>query len=387
MIRKVSILAPDLSGGGGTRAYLLAQVLRKLNYEVKVFGFVFGTRLYPPPPNNLQIHWVQGCNYPQFIHSARSLLKEIDGDIIYAIKPRPTSFGIALLNRLRNHRPVILDMDDWELSWYGNGKWDYHPTLRKIFGDLLRPEGALRFPEHPLYLQWMEKLISQANAVTVDTQFLKNHFGGTYLPNGKDTALFDPAQFNPEVSRAKYHLSDYRLLMFPGTARPHKGIEDVLQALEQLNQPDLRLVLVGGREIGDGYIEQLMTAGKSWIIKLPPTPVDRMPEIVAAAHLVVVPQRDALTARAQFPIKLTDGMAMAKPILSTRVGDIPEILGDTGYLVDPNSPEQLAQKIQWIFQNLDIANAQGIQARERCIKHYSIDTMATILSDVIAGIQ
>jgi glycosyltransferase involved in cell wall biosynthesis len=79
-------------------------------------------------------------------------------------------------------------------------------------------------------------------------------------------------------------------------------------------------------------------------------------------------------------------MAMAKPILSTRVGDIPEILGGTGYLVDPGSPEQLAKEIQLIFQNLDVANAQGSKARERCIKHYSTDTMATILSDVIAGL-
>jgi glycosyltransferase involved in cell wall biosynthesis len=35
-----------------------------------------------------------------------------------------------------------------------------------------------------------------------------------------------------------------------------------------------------------------------------------------------------------------------KSITPTRVSDIPEILGDTGYLVPPSSPEQLAQKIQ-----------------------------------------
>jgi hypothetical protein len=43
--------------------------------------------------------------------------------------------------------------------------------------------------------------------------------------------------------------------------------------------------------------------------------------------------------------------------------------------------------IQWIFQNLDTANAQGIKARERCIEHYSVDTMAAILADAIAGLQ
>nr|WP_322744276.1 glycosyltransferase family 4 protein [Coleofasciculus sp. LEGE 07092] len=382
-MQNVSILAPDLSGGGGTRAYLLGQVLQKLNYNVKVCGFLFGTSLYPLPPANLPVHWVSGGNYPQVLQSARNLLGQIDGDIIYAVKPRPTSFGIALLKRLLAHQPIVLDIDDWELSWFGEGQWRYRPTPKQIARDLLKPDGALRSPEHWLYLQWMEKLINRANAVTVDTKFLQYRFGGTYLPNGKDTVLFDPEPFDPDASRAKYGLSDYRVLMFPGTARPHKGIEDVLLALEQLDQPDLRLVLVGGREIGDGYIEQLMTIGKRWIVKLPSTPVDQMPEVVAAAHVVIVPQRDTLTAHAQFPIKLTDGMAMAKPIISTRVGDIPTILGDTGYLVEPNSPGQIAEKIQWIFQNLEVANERGRKARERCVAYYSTDKMAAILSELI----
>ncbi len=382
-MRKISILAPDLSGGGGTRAYLLGQVLQKLNYDVKVFGFLFGQNLYPLPPANLAVCWVAGCNYPQFFHSARNLLKEIDGEIIYAVKPKPTSFGMALFKRLRTHQSVILDIDDWELSWFGGNQWQYRPTVKQLAQDLLYPDGKLRFPDHWLYLQWMEKLISRADAVTVDTQFLKTRFGGTYLPNGKDTTLFDPERFDPEAMRAKYGLSDYRVLMFPGTARPHKGLEDVLLALDLLDQSDLRLVLVGGREIGDGYIEKLMTIGQRWIIKLPPVAIDLMPEVVSAAHVVVVPQRDTLTAHAQFPIKLTDGMAMAKPIVSTRVGDIPEILGDTGYLIDPNSPEQIAEKIKWIFQNIEEARDRGERARKRCIEFYSTDKMSAIVSEII----
>ena len=76
-----------------------------------------------------------------------------------------------------------------------------------------------------------------------------------------------------------------------------------------------------------------------------------------------------------------------KSITPTRVSDIPEILGDTGYLVPPSSPEQLAQKIQCIFAHLDAANARVIRARERCLKHYCIDTMTAILGDVIAELQ
>ena len=130
-----------------------------------------------------------------------------------------------------------------------------------------------------------------------------------------------------------------------------------------------------------------MAKWEQWIVKLPRYPVSVMPEIVSAAHIIVVPQRNTPAAQAQFPLKLTDGMAMAKPILATKVGDIPAILGDTGFLVEPSSPPQLASQIQWIFANLEVANTKGRAARTRCIQHYSIERMSEILTQVISKLQ
>lgn len=385
MTVKVSLVVSDLSGGGSVRAFLLGQVLKKMNYEVEVVGFLFGKDLYAIPPSGMSIVSVKGNKYPAFFTAAQNLLKKLDGDIIYAVKPKPTSFGISLLKQLGSRRPVLLDMDDWELSWYGGSEWKYRPTVKQLGRDILKKDGALRYPDHPLYLQWMERLVNRADAITIDTEFLKERFGGVYLPNGKDTALFDPDQYDAEASRVRYGLSGYRILMFPGAPRPHKGVEDVLIALDQLNEPDLRLVIVGGSPYDD-YDDKLIQQWGRWIIKLPRSPVEVMPEVVAAAHVVVVPQRDTLTAQAQFPLKLTDGMAMGKPILATRVGDMPDILGGTGYLVDPNSPEQIAEKIQWIFQHFNEAQEQGKRARERCVEYYSTDAMAVILSEIMADL-
>jgi glycosyltransferase involved in cell wall biosynthesis len=381
---KVSLVVSDLSGGGALRAFLLAQVLIELNYEVEVVGFQFGKELYAIPPRGIPVCAIPGKNYPGFLMDAQKVLQKIDGDIIYAVKPKPTSFGLSLLKKIETRRPMILDIDDWELSWFGGDEWKYRPSFKQLYRDIFKPQGELREPDHPLYIQWMESLISRADAVTVDTEFLKQRFGGVYLPNGKDTEMFDPAKYNPELSRERYGLSGYRVLMFPGAPRPHKGVEDVLMALEHLNEPDLKLAIVGGSPYDD-YDDRLMQQWGHWIVKLPKFPVETMPSVVAAAHIVVVPQRDTLTAVAQFPLKLTDGMAMAKPVLSTRVGDIPAILGGTGYLVEPSSPNQISQKIKWIFQNLTAANLQGMKARERCVKKYSIQAMVPILSDIIAG--
>ncbi len=376
------MIAPDLSGGGVTRVYLVASILQAAGYPVEVTGFAFGAKVYPDPPANLVVR-------PVFYDEARSplpqiqtLLRQIDGDVIYAIKPKPTSYGIALLKQVFSRCPVAVDIDDWELSWLGGDSYRYRPSPKQFFRDVFKPDGSLRKADHPLYLQWLERFVKRATAVSINTRFLQQRFGGTYLPNCKDTQLFDPSRFDPHTSREKYGLTGYRVLMFPGTARPHKGLEDILFAMDQLNWADLRLVIVGGRK-PDNYEDQLLEQWGRWIIKIPPQAPETMPEVVAAADVVVVPQRDSPIAKAQFPIKLTDGMAMAKPILTTRVGDIPEILGDAGYLVDPGSPAQLATTLERIFADFDTATQIGKAARVRCEKDYSIATAATIMAAIM----
>ncbi|MDZ8188507.1 MAG: glycosyltransferase family 4 protein [Nostoc sp. ChiSLP02] len=380
---KISLLVSDLSSAAILRAYLIATALINLGYEVEIMGFLFGNNLYRNLPTELKIYDFPGKNFPDFFGQIQEILPKITGDIIYAIKPQIASFGVALIKKIFSNKPLILDIDDWELSWHGGDDWGYHPAFKQLARDLLKPDGALRNPHHPLYVKWMEGLISQANAVTVHTKFLQQRFGGVFVPNGKDTSLFDPTQYDAESSRSRYGLSEYRILMFPGAPRPYKGLEDILIALDKINQPDLRLVIVGGSPYDD-YDRKLEQQWGRWIIKLPKYPADVMPDLIAAAHIVVVPQRDTPETRAQFPLKLTDGMAMAKPVLTTRVGDIPQILGDTGYLVEPACPEQLAEKIQFIFNNLESANQQGIKARQRCVEHFSIEAMASTLKSVIA---
>ncbi|MBW4467531.1 MAG: glycosyltransferase family 4 protein [Pegethrix bostrychoides GSE-TBD4-15B] len=387
---KISILVSDLSKsgagrwGGAVRPFLLAQALRQAGYTTELIGFTEGEAAVVSTPE-LPVKSVQGRLYPQFCGSAHKLLQQIEGDILYAYKPKPSSFGLALIHRLTTRKPLILDIDDWELSWHGGDDYRYQWGIKSSIRDFLMPAGALRQPDHPLYLQRMETLIRQADAVTVHNQFLAQRFGGAFVPNGKDVKLFDPQQYGSQALKQRYGLANYRTLMFPGAPRPYKGLEDVLAALDLLDQPDLRLVIVGGSPYDD-YDQHLMQQWSHRIIQLPRQPADQMPEIVAAADVIVVPQRDTAATRAQFPLKLTDGMAMAKPVLASRVGDIPSILADTGYLVDPDAPDQLATAIQSIFADPAAAAHKGLSARARCVEHYSIEAMSKRLAGVISNL-
>ena len=371
---KVSTIASDLAGGGITRVYLVASVLQQMGCEVTVIGPRFGPELYPPPPT-LKVISIPAKQSLSYVTALRQVLSRTDGDLIYAIKPRLPSLGTALLKKTFSKQPVIVDIDDWEMSWVK----PYRPKVKQLARDILKPSGALHNPEHALYVEWMENCIRQADGVSVTTHFLRDRFGGHYLPNGKDTQIFDPDRYSPSLSRQKYGLDSYKVLMFPGTVRPHKGLEDVLEALDQLDWPDLRLVIVGGNQ-PDDYEDKLFRQWSRWLIKLPRFPTEEMAEVVAAAHIVVVPQRDFATARAQFPLKLTDGMSMAKPVIATRVGDIPEILEDVGYLVDPQAPSQIAEKITLIFGDLEAAHQTGKRARDKCVAHYSTQSMAKQLT-------
>ncbi|MDT8388649.1 MAG: glycosyltransferase [Thiogranum sp.] len=381
-----------------TRAYALAQALAHTGYDVEISGLkLTAGPLYPVPPSSVNVKQI---NSHSRLFGLLRLAFALDGDIVYAIKPRLSSYGVALLKRRLSGTPVVLDIDDWEMAEMAPhirppGKKASRPRSPRSFGTRVAGRArrmlrnGLRWldPADVRYLRWLDKTICSADAITVNTRLLHIRYGGTYVPQCKDTGIYDPDKYDPESSRRRYGLSDYIVLMFPGTARPHKGLEDILTAMDALQNRNARLVIVGGRSCCESYVAQLMQRWSHWIVRLPSFPQEQMPEIVAAAHVIVVPQRDTGIARAQFPMKLTDGMAMAKPILATSVGDIPEILGSCGYLVAPSSPEQLTRVLKRILEQPQAATTRGNQARERFLRCYSLGAVGPVLSGVFETLR
>jgi len=394
--KKISIVAHDLAGGGMTRAYALAQALVHTGHDVEIIGIKLTSGpIYPVPPENITVTEVSGfC----LVHRIWKLLSRINGDIIYAIKPRPTSYGVALLKRSIAGCPVMLDIDDWEQGLMESRREDHlsspspkhrvQAIMRSLKSRLRGYLGYRRWlnPADKRYIRWLERTISRADAVTVNTRFLRQLYGGLYVPHCKDIGKYDPDNYDPGESRMRHGLADYIVIMFPGTPRVHKGLEDILVAIELLQNPDIRLVLVGGRSSSNAYVETLMERWGQWIVRLPTFSADAMPGIIAAAHVVVIPQRNTSVACAQFPMKLTDAMAMAKPILTTTVGDIPEILDGTGYLVQPSRPEELAEMLVHILGNPQSAASRAGKARERLARSFSLGAVGPELSAAIKAL-
>lgn len=97
------------------------------------------------------------------------------------------------------------------------------------------------------------------------------------------------------------------------------------------------------------------------------------------ADAVVIPQRKSFATVGQVPAKIFDVMTMAKPIIATNVSDLHEILDGCGWIVEPENPEQLAQKIKYVLDNPLEAVTMGCKARQKCIEKYSWDAMEKAL--------
>lgn len=313
--------------------------------------------------------------YPQFIFTISKMLREMEADIYIACKLRPTSFGIALLKKWFSKKPVLLDIDDWEAGFY------YHSGFWGTVGRFLNFSNPNGLP----YTWLMEKLVGFADAIIVSNKFLQNRFSGSLVHHCRDTSVLNPDHFDSQEIKKSLGLEKNQVIMFMGTPRAHKGIDDLIKAVDSLNYPDLRLVFVGA-ESSFNPVKNSPPSTQDKVVVLPKIPFKDLPRHLSAADILVVPQRDTTDTQGQIPAKLFDAMAMAKPVITTRVSDIPEVLGGFGYLVEPGNPEELALTLQHVLDHPEEAKERGFRARERCIELYDLKVMEEKLQKLIKEI-
>ncbi len=121
---KASVLCFDLSNNSFGRAVLLAQALSGF-CDVEIVGpSRKGDIWFPLRRTSFAVKSFEWKRYPFFVPVVQRILKGIDGDVILASKLMPTSFGIGLLKKWVSGKPLIVDIDDWELGFfYHSGFW------------------------------------------------------------------------------------------------------------------------------------------------------------------------------------------------------------------------------------------------------------------------
>ena len=159
-----------------------------------------------------------------------------------------------------------------------------------------------------------------------------------------------------------------------GVIRGWKGYDYFVDCaplvLEQF--PEARFVIVGS---GPGY-ESIQSRVKNknlekFIFVLGHR--EDIPEILGGIDVQVL----ASYAGEGTPQVIPQAFAMKTPIVATRVGSVPELLGhgERGILVEPKNPEDLAKGILKFLKDREMAQAVAEKAYSFCIKELNIEKM------------
>jgi glycosyltransferase involved in cell wall biosynthesis len=356
---KISVLCFDLADNAVARALLLARLLEPLA-RVELVGPCSGPAVWEPMlSEEIPYRTLPATRFPRFAASIPALSRLADGDLLYASKPRLATAGIGHLKRLTAGKPFLLDIDDWEMGFFlRSGFWG---TVGRAL-NLANPAG----------LPWtwlMERTAWAAGGLTVASRFLQERFGGTLIPHVRDTDAWRPGCVETATVRSQLEVGNKRLVMFLGTPRSYKGVNDLCDAVASLRRPDVVLVLVG-MEPASRLAQEIGERGPG-VRLVGRIPLRDVPRYLGAADVVAVPQRDTSDTRGQVPAKIFDAMALGRPIISTRVSMIPEILDGCGLVVTAGDVTALSQGIAHLLDHPEQATALGALARERCVARYS----------------
>jgi len=185
------------------------------------------------------------------------------------------------------------------------------------------------------------------------------------IPCGVNLELFRP--LDREMAKRELGFSDEKIVLFVGRLEPLKGLDKLLESIPYLRgEQKPRLLIVGGDESSRYEEERLLEMSRNLGIEDSVTfsgsiKQERLPYFYSAADVCVIP-----SFYESFGLVALESLACGTPVVSTDVGDAGKIVrcGETGYVVEDNNPEKLAEKMDLLLAKpgRDMNTALSIRA-------------------------
>jgi len=267
-----------------------------------------------------------------------------------------------------------------------------HHTLGRVKNATLAPGDA---PEPESRLRGEQRIIAAADVLiaSTDTEYLQlscmygaSHDRLKVVPPGVDHQLFRP--MDKDAPRAALGLQSQAVMLFVGRVQPLKGIDLAIQATEQLMHALDReplLLIVGGASGsgGEDELRRLRDLATSLGVEqnvrfIGPKPHQSLPQIYAAADVVVVPSHSE-----SFGLAALEAHACGRPVVATAVGGLSHIVdnGRSGFLTEDRDPATFAARLKTLLADEQLARSMGERARMSAAR-FSWDQAAATFSDL-----
>lgn len=285
----LTIVSWDICRNHFSKAYNLAEAMQAPD-RVQMLGFrFFDEPIFPPyagVEHAFETTFLDGGEFPDWAPTFAEAAKSVHGDVVYAVKPRLPSLGVALLANHLHGTPVVLEMNDLEsvVTSPKSGQKALRTELSKV--DPADPR--LLNPYGELWTAIMESLVPKLPLRATHNKNLDDHFGGGafQMRNLKDDKFFDPDRYDRDAIRARLGFSPAdRVILFGGLVRKHKGIFRFAKLVKQAGE-NYKLLVVGSRETPD--LRKLRELGGDQVKILDPVDRNAMAEVNYASDAVIL---------------------------------------------------------------------------------------------------
>lgn len=178
-------------------------------------------------------------------------------------------------------------------------------------------------------------------------------------------------------ARTKLGLSDKDFaVIFVGRFRPGKGIIELLDSFNLINNNNIKLILIGyfdrkseNEKEYENVVRSKITSNKN-IIDLGFVPNDQLPLYYACSNAQVVPTVYEEAAG----LVTIEGMLAGLPIIITKSGGMPEYVDDECSIkldINDDLSKQIALSITTLYENPELCKKMG-QISKKCASQYTI---------------
>lgn len=221
----------------------------------------------------------------------------------------------------------------------------------------------IRYPEtHPQNRvrnmnKHFESSLSRAALVLTDSEFVKRELMELFglqseriqsVPLGVEECFHPRSAEQNAALMARYDLTHGKYLLTVGTLEPRKNLQVVLEAYQLLPaaiRKRFPLIVVGMKGWNTSEIEKkiapLVRAGEIRLTGY--LPREELAGVIAGATAMVYP-----SLYEGFGLPPLEAMACGVPVISSNVASLPEVLGDTGLMVNPHDVASVAAAMQLI---------------------------------------
>ena len=351
--------------------YYLSREQAKLGYDVQVIAKKHGSQPDEEIVEMVKVHRVrQPFNLNAFLLLQR-LIKREPRTLIHS--HATCGLFLAMPKKLV-HAPRVSHV-------HGTSRSAYMPAGFR-FGPLGMRHSVLK----SAYSYARErKLWSTADRVLAVSQTVKSDLSKYYgIPpakitavyNGVDMELFKP-QSDPQ-SPPGLDLSDKRVVLYVGHFGPRKGIPFLIAAMRKIAKEvhDSVLVCVGGTPAWLGRVDYRVYLREAIqkndldgrVFLLDKVPNGALPIYYSLASVAVLPSYYEAFAKV-----VIEAMACERPVVVSKEGGPSEAVddGETGFLVDYGSAEQIADAVVRILRDQRLARRIGSNARRRVERDFT----------------